>query len=106
LNALSSGDSSRNNSQFPILALDLVRPVDVKKYDALVSKAKALLAAKDELATASTDKLRNFYSSKVASVDRQIDYLVYALFDLSPEEIEAVEHGGDTTVESIPEAAE
>ena len=93
-------------SQFPILALDLKRPVEAKKYETLVGKVKDLLAAKDMLAAASSDKLKNFYGSKVAAVDTQIDHLVYALYQLSPEEIDAVEHAGDTIVESIPAADE
>ena len=37
---------------------------------------------------------KNFYESKCATLDRQIDQLVYELYDLTPEEIAIVEGSG------------
>lgn len=37
---------------------------------------------------------KNFYESKCATLDRQIDSLVYELYDLTPDEIAIVEGTG------------
>jgi hypothetical protein len=44
-----------------------------------------------EVRTERTERDKTFYESKCASLDRQIDNLVYELYDLTPEEIEIVE---------------
>ena len=50
-----------------------------------------MLAAKGQLASAQTERDKTFYQSKCATLDRQIDNLVYELYDLTPEEIVIVE---------------
>jgi len=50
-----------------------------------------MLEAKKQLASARTERDKNFYESKCATLDRQIDTLVYELYDLTPEEIAIVE---------------
>ena len=42
-------------------------------------------------AAARSEGDQNFYESKCATLDRQIDSLVYELYDLTPEEIAIVE---------------
>lgn len=37
---------------------------------------------------------KNFFESKCATLDRQIDQLVYELYDLTPDEIANVEGSG------------
>lgn len=61
------------------------------KSDRLVGLVEQMLAAKRQLQTARTDSDRNFYENKCAALDRQIDSLVYELYDLTPEEIAIVE---------------
>lgn len=57
-----------------------------------LSKTSAQIRdAKKELAGASTDRDKTFYESKCASLDRQIDELVYELYELTPDEIAIVE---------------
>ena len=41
--------------------------------------------------SAQTERDKSFYESKCATLDRQIDSLVYELYDLTPEEIAIVE---------------
>jgi len=41
-----------------------------------------------------TERDKNFYESKCAPLDRQIDNLVYVIYDLTPEEIAIVEGQG------------
>jgi type I site-specific restriction endonuclease len=47
--------------------------------------------AKKQLASARTERDQTFYESKCATLHRQIDNLVYELYDLTPEEIAIVE---------------
>jgi len=50
-----------------------------------------MLEAKKQLAAVRSEGDKNFYESKCATLDRQIDELVYELYDLTPEEIAIVE---------------
>jgi len=50
-----------------------------------------MLEAKKQLAAARSEGDKNFYESKCATLDRQIDNLVYELYDLTPDEIAIVE---------------
>jgi len=52
---------------------------------------RAMLEAKKQLVKAQTDKDKTYYENKCASLDRQIDRLVYELYGLTPEEIAIVE---------------
>jgi adenine-specific DNA-methyltransferase len=47
-----------------------------------------------QLASARTERDKTFYENKCATLDRQIDDLVYELYDLTPEEIAIVEGAG------------
>jgi len=53
----------------------------------------AELEAKKELAKAQTDKDKTYYESKCASLDAQIDRMVYELYGLTEEEIRIVDGG-------------
>ena len=50
-----------------------------------------MLAAKKQLAGAQSDKDKDFYTNRCDGLDRQIDALVYALYALTPAEIQIVE---------------
>jgi adenine-specific DNA-methyltransferase len=50
-----------------------------------------MLTAKNQLATARSDKDVAYYESKCDSLDQQIDALVYDLYELNQEEISLVE---------------
>ncbi len=50
-----------------------------------------MLEAKKQLAAARSEGDQNFYKNKCATLDRQIDNLVYELYDLTPDEIAIVE---------------
>jgi hypothetical protein len=54
-------------------------------------EAYQMLESKQQLASARTERDQTFYESKCATLDRQIDNLVYELYDLTPEEIAIVE---------------
>ncbi|HMG76608.1 MAG TPA: hypothetical protein VK582_24240 [Pyrinomonadaceae bacterium] len=59
----------------------------------MVQLVDQMLEAKQQLALARSERDQTFYESKCATLDRQIDTLVYELYDLTPEEIEIVEEG-------------
>jgi len=53
-----------------------------------------MLEAKKQLASARTERDQTFYENKCATLDRQIDNLVYELHELTPGEIAIVEGSG------------
>ncbi len=59
----------------------------------LVQLVDQMFEAKNQLAAARTERDKTFYESKCATLHRQIDNLVYELYDLTPEEIAIVEEG-------------
>ncbi len=65
---------------------------DVKpKHDRIVQLVDQMLEAKKQLASARTERDKTSYENKCATLDRQIDELVYKLYELTPEEIAIVE---------------
>ena len=77
--------------QLPICVLDFSKPADKARHDKMVSMVEQMLAAKKQLAGAQSDKDKDFYESKCASLDRQIDALVYELYGLTADQIKIVE---------------
>jgi hypothetical protein len=69
-------------------------PVAVQTNERLATLIDQMLEAKKQLAAARSEGDKNFYESKCATLDRQIDSLVYELYDLTPEEIAIVEDSG------------
>ena len=55
-----------------------------------------MLEARKQLAAARSEGDQNFYESKCATLDQQIDNLVYERYDLTPEEIAIVESAAST----------
>lgn len=64
------------------------------RHDEMVAKVEAMLEAKKQLATAKADKDKNYYEKKFASLDGQIDKIVYNLYGLTEDEIKLVEDSG------------
>lgn len=87
-------------NQIPIRIIDPGKPADRARHDKMVDIVTEMLEAKKQEAAAVTDTKRDFWMRKCATLDRQIDALVYDLYGLTPEEIALVE--GSTT----PAAAE
>jgi hypothetical protein len=77
--------------QLPIRTINFSDKTDRARHDRMVSLVESMLDAKRKLQTARTDRDRNHYESKCAALDRQIDALVYELYELTPAEIEIVE---------------
>jgi hypothetical protein len=66
---------------------------DRARHDRMVSLVEGMLAAKKQLQLARSGKDKDFYTNKCAALDRQIDALVYELYELTTEEIALVEAG-------------
>ena len=79
--------------RLPIPVPDLSDKADSARHDRIVQLVTQMLEAKEQLASAETERDKTFYENKCAMVDRQIDNLVYELYDLTPEEIAIVEEG-------------
>jgi hypothetical protein len=76
---------------FPVRPINFFDPAEKSQHDHMVFLAEQMLEAKKQLAKVQTDKDKNYYENKCAALDRQIDQIVYKLYDLTPEEIEIVE---------------
>jgi hypothetical protein len=68
--------------RLPIRKLDLVNASEKARHDKIVALVEQMLAAKSQIAGVKSDKDTDFYENKCASVDRQIDALVYLLSPL------------------------
>jgi len=80
--------------ELPIRKIDFAKSSEKARHDKMVSLVEQIVAGKKQLAGARSEKDKNFYENKCASLDRQIDALVYELYGLTPEEIKIVETGG------------
>ena len=78
-------------SQLPIRTIDFSKPKEKAAHDKMVELVEKMLDAKKSLADAQTDKDKTFYERFCASLDRQIDDLVYDLYDLTADEIKIIE---------------
>ena len=58
----------------------------------MVNLVEQMLAAKRSLQLSRTDRDKHFYENKCAALDRQIDELVYELYELTTDEIATVEN--------------
>ena len=82
-----------------IRKIDVSVPADKVSHDKLVALVEQMIAAKRQLPEAHSDADKDFYENKCAGIDRQIDALVYELYELTPEEIKIVEGAGKVAEE-------
>jgi hypothetical protein len=75
----------------PIRRLDPSLSTDRVRHERIVGLVEKRLALTPRLRTAKTDAERATLQNAVQAADRQIDALVYELYDLTPEEIRVVE---------------
>ena len=78
-------------ASLPLPKVDFKKPADKSRHDRLVELVEQMLAAKAKLPSAKTECDREFYTNKCATLDQQIDALVYELYGLTAEEIKLVE---------------
>jgi CO/xanthine dehydrogenase Mo-binding subunit len=77
--------------ELPLPNLDLKNAADKSRHDRLVEWVEQMLAAKAKLPSAKTEGERDRLENKCATLDQQIDALVYELYALTPNEIKLVE---------------
>ena len=75
----------------PIRTINFNNPGEKAIHDQVVGLVEKMIDAKKAVADARTDRDREFYERYCENLDRQIDDLVYQLYDISPEERKIIE---------------
>jgi type I restriction-modification system DNA methylase subunit len=75
----------------PIRTIDFSNPADVKKHDRMVSLVDQMLDVQKKIAGAKTEHEKKMLVRMRDTIDKQIDELVYELYELTDEEIKIVE---------------
>jgi hypothetical protein len=75
----------------PIRTVNFSDPDDVAQHDRMVELVERMLALHNKLVEARIESERTVIQNQIDATDRQIDRLVYELYDLTDEEIEIVE---------------
>ncbi len=76
---------------FPIRTIDFTAPADVARHDRMVSLVTAMLDLHKQLAAARTADEKNALQRIIDATEKEIDRLVYELYELTDEEIRIVE---------------
>lgn len=79
--------------KLPIRTIDFANPADVARHDQLVGLVERMLALHERLAAARTSHDKTPIQRQLEATDRQIDRLVYELYELTDDEIRIVEEG-------------
>ncbi|OQY29309.1 MAG: restriction endonuclease subunit R [Candidatus Cloacimonetes bacterium 4572_55] len=77
--------------ELPIRAIDFTDPTDMARHDQMVTLVQRMLDLNQRLAAAKVPQATTMLQRQIAATDRQIDKLVYELYDLTDEEIKIVE---------------
>jgi hypothetical protein len=77
--------------QLPIRTIDFSDPADVARHDQMVALVERMLQLHKDLAAAKTLPAQTMLQRQIDATDKQIDRLVYALYDLTEQEIGIVE---------------
>ena len=79
--------------QLPIRPINFSNPADKSRHDQIVELVKRMLDLNKQLQSAKTSHEKDSLQRQIDATDRQIDRLVYELYDLTNEEIKIVEEG-------------
>jgi len=79
--------------QLPVPFLDMSKKADKAKHDQLVSLVDQMLELKQKEATEPNQQLKTMIARQIDGVDKAIDTAVYALYNLTEDEIKVVEGG-------------
>jgi len=77
--------------QLPIRKINFKDPHDMALHDQMVSLVEKMLGLQSQLPQAKTPHEKESVERQIEATDRQIDQLVYELYDLTPKEIGIVE---------------
>ena len=75
----------------PIRTIIFDDPEDAARHDKMVALVERMLALHQKLAAATVPPDKELYQRQIEATDRQIDALVYELYELTEEEVEIVE---------------
>ena len=78
---------------FPIRIIDFNNPTDKARHDNLVRLVERIMQAKTKLDEARNDGEREFYANKCSVLEKNIDEIVYDLYDLTGAERDLIENG-------------
>ena len=76
---------------FPVHTIDFSDPTDKSRHDQMVELVDHMLTLHQQLAAARTDHDRTILQRQITATDRQIDRLVYELYELTEDEIKIIE---------------
>ena len=76
---------------FPIRTIDFRNPLDSADHDKMVKMVEHMHSLHQKLTDAKSPQTKTVLQRQIEATDRQIDKLVYNLYDLTDEEIEIVE---------------
>ncbi|MDX9746713.1 MAG: N-6 DNA methylase [Syntrophales bacterium] len=82
---------SRFISKLPIRTINFADPADVALHDQMVSLVEQMLELNKKLPESKVPQTTEVLKRQIDATDRQIDQLVYRLYDLTEEEIKIVE---------------
>ena len=77
--------------ELPIRTINFDDPADVARHDQIVNLVDQMLDLNKKLAESKTPQEKEMLRRQIESTDKQIDQLVYKLYDLTDEEIKIVE---------------
>ncbi len=80
--------------RLPIRNIDFNNPADVARHDSVVALVERMLELHKKLAAATMQSDKTLFQRQIEATDRQIDALVYELYELTPAEIKIVEGSG------------
>ena len=73
--------------------VEFINPVEVARHDQMVALVERMLDLHKRLAAESVPHVKTVLQRQIDATDRQIDQLVYELYELTDEEIAVVEGG-------------
>jgi hypothetical protein len=77
--------------KFPIRPIDFSDPTDTARHDRMVELVQQMLDLNKQLAEAREPQTKTVLQRQIETTDRQIDRLVYELYELTEEEIRIIE---------------
>lgn len=80
--------------QVPIRPIDASGPADRARHDKVVKLVESMLSLHQQLAASNTAHDKTLIQRQIGASDKQIDRLVYELYELTAEEIAIVENPG------------
>ena len=76
---------------FPIRTIDFNNPTDKTTHDKIVQLVEQILKLNKQLSAHNDPQTQTILERRIKAIDKQIDQLVYRLYDLTAEEIEIAE---------------